>query len=547
MKRCGIRKRSRQRLSSRAKQAAFAALLSMSATVASAQSSFPELPTQPNPVSVADARVESQLLSILGFTASRPANQTTLKPVLPSTPCGVTTANGQTPSCSGVVTAAATAGPNEDLQVAVAEESESLIDIDIPGPATTAPTVPLPPVISSDAAVPALPLPSSAAPLPHTAPPAQTMPALPVMPQQLALPTQPVMPAQPATTEPAATTSPSDQTTGNRAPTVVRRGRTMRMSIQPPAVSPPAITTAQAGKSSASSSELMLPRIATGSESSPQVASSDDNTFRLSDQPGTESTQPPKSSGNVNVATETSRPAGMRVRIEGEPAMVISNRPASASVAKTPRPTFEPSVDRQQTPITERSSVSSRSPITALTSRASKAVPAMLASRVTAVPEKSSRSAPSQTVVGQALSIGRQESTSIITTQAILEFASEHPDVCQVIRTGDTTLSVIGLSRGNTRIAVVTSDEQGGRHVEIRDVQVGSHGSTPVGLKRLSAEISQTIDQLYPNSQVEIVSSGDKLIVQGIVSSERNARKILSLVRKTALTPVVDRLQAYER
>lgn len=149
--------------------------------------------------------------------------------------------------------------------------------------------------------------------------------------------------------------------------------------------------------------------------------------------------------------------------------------------------------------------------------------------------------------IGEPLMIDRQGSASIITVGELAEFSAEHPSICRLIQSGEKTLSLIGLRPGTTRIAIVTRTDTGDSQVEIRSVEVGGGNTTQRDLSQLAGEISQTVAQLYPDSQVEIVAGDQQLVVQGTVDSEKDARKILSLVRKTALTPVVDRLQSYQR
>ena len=150
-------------------------------------------------------------------------------------------------------------------------------------------------------------------------------------------------------------------------------------------------------------------------------------------------------------------------------------------------------------------------------------------------------------IKGEAVVLSPQQSSSLTMTTAIVQCSAEHPTICKLIKTSDKSLSLIGLSDGKTRIAIVTADEQGKPVVEVREVQVGKTGQDDGSLRQLANEISKTIASLYPSSRIEIVAEGQQLFVQGRVSSESEARKVLSLVRKTALTPVIDRLQSSER
>lgn len=127
--------------------------------------------------------------------------------------------------------------------------------------------------------------------------------------------------------------------------------------------------------------------------------------------------------------------------------------------------------------------------------------------------------------------------------ETIQGLSVEREEICQLIQSGPRTFSVVGLREGETRIAVV-SDVNGQRKIEIHHVIVGSSKQTANDPATLASEVSHTISQLYPRSKIRITPRGSQLVVSGTVDSDDTAKKILSLVRKTTLTPVVDELQA---
>lgn len=147
-------------------------------------------------------------------------------------------------------------------------------------------------------------------------------------------------------------------------------------------------------------------------------------------------------------------------------------------------------------------------------------------------------------VAGESLRLRREDVSSFSTKSPIIEYSVEHPGICKMIRTSENTVSVIGLRDGITRVAVVTADPSGNQIIEIRDVQVAGGEATESGLQAVAQEMSQTISKLYPKSRVRVISGEEKLWVRGLVHSESDARKILSLVRKMTLTPVVDQLRS---
>lgn len=68
-----------------------------------------------------------------------------------------------------------------------------------------------------------------------------------------------------------------------------------------------------------------------------------------------------------------------------------------------------------------------------------------------------------------------------------------------------------------------------------------------MGLAGLAKDISRSVAKMVPHSDVEIVAYTDYLLVHGFTPYESNAKKILALVRKTSLVPVVDQLKTNER
>lgn len=129
----------------------------------------------------------------------------------------------------------------------------------------------------------------------------------------------------------------------------------------------------------------------------------------------------------------------------------------------------------------------------------------------------------------------------------IVELSIEHPRVCQLIQSGNRTISLVGLQSGATRIAMVTTSDAGERLVEIREITVTGQNTAQADGRTLAEDISVMVRKLYPTSDVQVVSRDGNLIVQGFTESEANAKKILAFVRKTSLTPVIDRLVSDER
>lgn len=144
---------------------------------------------------------------------------------------------------------------------------------------------------------------------------------------------------------------------------------------------------------------------------------------------------------------------------------------------------------------------------------------------------------------GKEFKLAVKDSVAVQSIETIQTLSVEHEDVCQVIKSGPKSFTVVGLQDGETRVAVI-SEVDGQRKVQVHHVVVGTPKSTTTtNPAALASEVSQTVAQLYPRSRVRITPRGTQLVVSGSVDSEDTAKKILSFVRKTTLNPVIDELQ----
>ncbi len=148
---------------------------------------------------------------------------------------------------------------------------------------------------------------------------------------------------------------------------------------------------------------------------------------------------------------------------------------------------------------------------------------------------------------GEALTIEPQGCTIVNVKGPIIEISVEQPTICQLLKTSDQTLSLIGLQPGSTRVAIVTRNTHGNPEIELREVTVESLANIDTGLVEYATVMSQAIARLHPTCNIQVIARDESLIVRGKANSESDAKKILSLVRKTSLTPVVDELQTHRR
>ena len=226
------------------------------------------------------------------------------------------------------------------------------------------------------------------------------------------------------------------------------------------------------------------------------------------------------------------RTPGMQVRVEGEPAPLMAARVVRESdhpLPVAPRPSMEsiPRIAKEvlaEQPFLE------------------KKVKASFASRTTQLPDRepvviAETHGPKVRPQAETLSVGLQEAQALSTESTITELSVEHPTICQLVQTGENSVSLIGMRPGSTRIALITVKD-GERQVEVHEVSVGASAAAELSLPDLAKEISRKVAQAVPHSDIEIVAYTDYLLVHGFTPYESDAKKIMSLVRKTSLVPL---------
>lgn len=224
--------------------------------------------------------------------------------------------------------------------------------------------------------------------------------------------------------------------------------------------------------------------------------------------------------------------------IQTEPNPAMGPQPDSTSMASTNLPDQLPSQSSEQFSGPTFGPSSDQSLDSSLSTESQSNAEPTEATGSTAEPEA--------TIVETQLhfTVGPRGSLQLTSGNRIVGVSVEQEEICQLIQTGPRSYSLIGVREGHTRVALIT-EVSGQRQIEIQQVTVDPRGTTGSDLSALAESITQTIRQLYPHNRVQVAAQGRQLFVSGKVDSEESARRILSLVRKTSLTPVVDQLTTY--
>jgi hypothetical protein len=114
-------------------------------------------------------------------------------------------------------------------------------------------------------------------------------------------------------------------------------------------------------------------------------------------------------------------------------------------------------------------------------------------------------------------------------------------DTCRVVAS-ERSFSIMGSHVGRTQIHAWTAD--GGNKPQIIEVNVVQPFHKTVGKPQDINQVQQSIISMYPSARIEIRPTQDGgLNVRGTVESEETAKKVLELVRKMYLVPVVDNVK----
>lgn len=153
---------------------------------------------------------------------------------------------------------------------------------------------------------------------------------------------------------------------------------------------------------------------------------------------------------------------------------------------------------------------------------------------------------PTAPVAGKPLEVILQEAHNVECSSSVTNVSVEHPEYCQAIKNGDKSVSLLGLKAGKTRVAIFTSEDQGNTKIEIHEVTIADSEQAATDLVSLASTMNKTVNKMFPNSSVEIIATEEGLIVQGFAETEAEAKKIVRMIRKTSLQPVVDRLATHK-
>ncbi|MCA9130166.1 MAG: pilus assembly protein N-terminal domain-containing protein [Planctomycetales bacterium] len=292
--------------------------------------------------------------------------------------------------------------------------------------------------------------------------------------------------------------------------------------------------------------------------------------FSLSDgKPSAGTIEPDQATRPAQIASNNGQATNsMQVRIEGEPAsnadVQLPLAPKPTFQATTPRKPPSPKVLPQLASYHLAEAASSRMPkIKSSPTGESEAradehgqitdsndesndkfdAPEAISSQAQPEPVAPVAIPPENITTGRQLSVGLQDSISLRIDAEVLQTSVENPDICRIISAGNKLVSLVGITAGTTRIAIISTNAQGEPQVAMHSVTVGQATSVDSRVSQLAKEMTEAVQRLYPRSEIEIVGKDGGLEIRGNCDSESAARQILTLIRKSTLLPVADQLQ----
>lgn len=162
---------------------------------------------------------------------------------------------------------------------------------------------------------------------------------------------------------------------------------------------------------------------------------------------------------------------------------------------------------------------------------------------------------PAQTKVAQfvdeilesevELKVGLRRSKIIRMKQDVFRVAMADPDVVEVVAFGSREIEVIGKQTGSTTVTLWLGNAQESTTLSLL-VSVSKDDAVDDRRRFEYGELQTMINELFPNSKVQLFPVADKLIVRGQARDEQEAVQIMAVLRKNYGGPLGATAQLYQ-
>jgi pilus assembly protein CpaC len=130
------------------------------------------------------------------------------------------------------------------------------------------------------------------------------------------------------------------------------------------------------------------------------------------------------------------------------------------------------------------------------------------------------------------LSVDPRQSKLIRTKRPVSRFSVTHPDVLEVVQFGPTEFELIGGREGETSLTL-WFDGDGGQVLRYY-VRVEQNTRLEDQQEIEYGDLAKKINELFPNSMIQLIPVADKLIVRGQARDSEEASEILAIIRGQA-------------
>lgn len=141
------------------------------------------------------------------------------------------------------------------------------------------------------------------------------------------------------------------------------------------------------------------------------------------------------------------------------------------------------------------------------------------------------------------LNVALRRSKILRMKQPIFRAAIADPSVIEIVAFGTREIEIIGKAAGSTTVTFWMGDEDNPRHLSLV-VKVEKDDSVDDRRRLEYGELQVMINEMFPNSRVQLIPIADKLIVRGQARDEQESAQIMSLLRQNG-TPVSGPLGAF--
>jgi pilus assembly protein CpaC len=117
--------------------------------------------------------------------------------------------------------------------------------------------------------------------------------------------------------------------------------------------------------------------------------------------------------------------------------------------------------------------------------------------------------------------------------QPIFRAAIADPSIIEIVAFGTREVELIGKESGSTTVTFWLGDEDNPHHLSLV-INVAKDDSIEDRRRLEYGELQEMINEMFPNSRIQLIPIADKLIVRGQVRDEQEASKVMSLLRENA-------------